>query len=157
MFTKILTPIQDIATDQLVFEKALAIAKQHETKVMLLHVFSSDAKAQPALPSPVLYRYPMVTTELMKDYQKQWEETENQGLEMLKDLTERAQAAGITAEFSQNIGSVGNMICKMAANWGADLIVIRQPERSQLNELLLGSNSNYVLHHAPCAVLAIPR
>lgn len=154
MFTKILAPIQNLENDELVFEQALTLAKEKQGMLMLLHVFSPNEQT-PLLPSPVLYRYPIVTDELMKNYQQRWEETENEGLKMLKALSERAEAAGVTPEFSQNVGPVGPVVCTMAKNWGADLIVIRQPDRSKLEELLTGSNSHYVLHHAPCQVLTV--
>ncbi len=38
---------------------------------------------------------------------------------------------------------------------GADLIVVGRRGRSGLSELILGSASNYVLHHAPCSVLTL--
>ncbi|MEM9903707.1 MAG: universal stress protein [Cyanobacteria bacterium P01_D01_bin.44] len=155
MFTKILAPIQTMATDQVVFDKALAMAQQHQAGLMLLHVFSPEMRTPPALSNPALYNYPMVNDELMQAYRQRWEDTENQGLEMLKVLAEKAQAAGVSAEFSQNLGNVGHVICGMAENWGADLIVIRQPDRSKLDELFLGSISNYVLHHAACSVLTV--
>lgn len=156
MFTKILAPIQEIFTDRPVFDSALALAKQNQARLMLLHVFFPQAKAFPAMPNPTLYQYPMVTDELMKNYQQRWEETETQGLEMLKGLAEEAQAAGICVEFSQNLGSPDRVICHMAENWEADLIVIRQPDRSQLSEVFWGGISSYVLHHANCPVLAVP-
>lgn len=155
MFKKILAPIQNLENDEVVFEQALALAKENNAGLMLLHVFAPNDPSLPGLASPVLYRYPLVTDELMKGFQGRWEETENQGLEMLKGLSDRAQAAGITPEFSQNVGSVGSVVCHLADNWGADLVVIRQPDRSKLDELLLGSVSHYILHHAPCAVLTV--
>jgi nucleotide-binding universal stress UspA family protein len=156
MFTKILAPIQTTLTDQVVFDTALALAQQNQAGLMLLHVFSPEMKTTPALPNPTLYRYPLVTDELMLNYRQRWEETENQGLAMLKSLADQAQAAGVSVEFSQNFGNIGSVICHLAESWDADLIVIRQPDRSKLDELFLGSTSNYVLHHAPCPVLAIP-
>lgn len=155
MFKKILAPIQNVETDEAVFEQALALAKENTAGLMLLHVFTPSDPSLPGLPNPVLYRYPLVTDELMKGFQARWEETESQGLEMLKDLSDRAQAAGVTPEFSQNVGPVGSVVCHLADNWGADLVVIRQPDRSKLDELLLGSVSHYILHHAPCAVLTV--
>ena len=120
---------------------------------MLLNVLS--AGASPALPNPSLYRYPLVTDELMKNYQKKWADEESLGLKMLKSLSEQAKAAGVSAEFSQNFGNVGRVICHMAENWEADLIVIRRPDKSKMDELFLGSISNYVLHHAICPVLSV--
>ena len=155
VFTKILAPIQSQETDQVVFDQGLALAQQNQASLMLLHVFSPEMKNTPALPNPTLYRYPLVTDELMRTYQQRWEETENQGLDTLKRFAEKAQASGIDAEFSQNFGNVGRVICDMASNWSADLIIIRQPDRSKLDELFLGSISNYVLHHAPCSVLTV--
>ncbi|MEL6139603.1 MAG: universal stress protein [Cyanobacteria bacterium J06628_6] len=153
MFTKILAPIQDTTTDQVVFERALDMAKQQQAGLMLLNVLS--AGTSPALPNPSLYRYPLVTDELMSNYQKKWADEENRGLEMLKSLSEKAQAAGVNVEFSQNFGNVGRVICHMAENWEADLIVIRQPDKSKMDELFLGSISNYVLHNASCPVLSV--
>ncbi|MGF1514583.1 MAG: universal stress protein [Elainellaceae cyanobacterium] len=155
-FSKILAPIQTTMTDQVVFNQALALAQQNQASLMLLHVFSPEMKSTPTLPNPVLYRYPLVTDELMRDYRQRWEEVENEGLSMLKDFAAQAQSAGVEVEFSQNFGSIGNMICHMAKNWNADLIVIRQPNRSKLDELFLGSVSHYVLHHATCPVLTVP-
>ncbi|MEM6598545.1 MAG: universal stress protein [Cyanobacteria bacterium P01_C01_bin.69] len=50
---------------------------------------------------------------------------------------------------------MGSVVCHLTDNWGADLIVIHQPVRSKLDELLLGSVSHYILHHAPCAVMTV--
>lgn len=47
------------------------------------------------------------------------------------------------------------MICELARNWNADLIILGRRGRTGLSELLLGSVSNYVLHHAPCSVLTV--
>ena len=156
MFSKILAPIQDTVSDQIVFDKALALAQQSQGGLMLLHVISDDVRSTPMLPNPTLYRYPVITDELMQDYRQRWEDIENQGLDMLKTLAQQAETAGVRAEFTQNVGSTGHVICHMADNWGADLVVIRQPDRSKLDEFFLGSISNYVVHHAPCPVLAIP-
>ncbi len=156
MFSKILAPIQDPVSDRAVFNNALALAKQNQATLMLLHVFSPEAENSLALPDDNLYRYPIITDELMKNYQQRWESIENQGLEMLQKLAKEAETDGVTVEFSQNMGSVNRVICNMAKNWGADLIVIRCPDRSKLDEFFLGSISSYVLHHAPCPVLAVP-
>ncbi len=55
----------------------------------------------------------------------------------------------------QNLGDPGRIICEIARDCDADLIVMGRGNHSGLNEFFLGSVSNYVLHHAPCSVLAV--
>lgn len=88
MFKKILARIQNLENDELMFEQALILAKENNAGLMLLHVFAPSDPSVPVLPNPVLYHYPLVTDELMKRFQSRWEERENQGLEMLKGLSD---------------------------------------------------------------------
>ena len=51
------------------------------------------------------------------------------------------------------MGDPGDNICELAEELEADLIIVGRKDRSGLEELLLGSVSSDVVHHAPCAVL----
>ncbi|HEY9644334.1 MAG TPA: universal stress protein, partial [Coleofasciculaceae cyanobacterium] len=88
-------------------------------------------------------------------YQQQWQEFEARGLEFLKLHAQMASKENVKAEFTQIPGHPGRMICELAQNWQADLIIVGRRGRSGLSEFFLGSVSNYVLHHAPCEVLTI--
>ena len=46
----------------------------------------------------------------------------------------------------------GQVICEMATEWGADLIVIGYCREWELKKLVLGSVCNYVTRHADCSV-----
>ncbi len=48
---------------------------------------------------------------------------------------------------------IGRQICECADEHGVDLIVIGSHGSSHTGELLLGSVSQYVLHHASCPVM----
>jgi len=61
-------------------------------------------------------------------YREQWH-FEKQGLELPRSRTDEANAAGVNAEFTQNI-SPGRTICDLARTWGADLIVMGRRGRS---------------------------
>lgn len=50
-------------------------------------------------------------------------------------------------------GSPGVVICEAADAF--DLVVLGASGRTQLSELLLGSTSAHVVHHAPCHVLVL--
>lgn len=52
-------------------------------------------------------------------------------------------------------GQPAREICRYAEREGVDLIVMGSRGRSQFGELLLGSVSSQVMHHAPCAVTIV--
>ena len=52
-------------------------------------------------------------------------------------------------------GDVPEAICRTAEDEGADIIVLTSRPGGALRRLWRGSVSNYVLRHAPCAVLVV--
>ncbi len=52
-------------------------------------------------------------------------------------------------------GMPGSSICELAQNWGAHLIVLGRWERQGMTEVMMGSVSNYVIHHEPCSGLVV--
>ncbi|OUL17377.1 universal stress protein [Nostoc sp. 106C] len=153
MFTKILVAIDRSPMGKQVFEQALALAKVTGANLMLLHVLSAEEDGSPYAPLLSNFDYyPGVGSQSFEHYQKQWDNFKNEGIQLLQSLCAQANTSGINAEFTQQVGSPGRLISQLAANWGADLIVMGRRGRSGLKELFLGSVSNYVLHHAPCSV-----
>jgi nucleotide-binding universal stress UspA family protein len=155
MFKKILVAIN--IHDLNIFEQALGLAKASGADLMLLHVLSLDAEDDPSTsvyPASLGY-FPELNSQIMSRYQERWKSREEEGIVLLRSLTEEATAAGIATEFSQNLGSPGKTICTIAKNWGADLIVMGRRGLSGVEEFLVGSSSNYVMHHAPCSVLVV--
>ena len=61
----------------------------------------------------------------------------------------------MSADYEQIYGNPAKTICRVAKNNDIDLIVIGRRGRSGISELMMGSVSNYVLHHAPCSVLIV--
>ncbi|MGH8003018.1 MAG: universal stress protein [Brasilonema sp.] len=158
MFHKILAALDASEMGNLVFEQALGLAKKTEASVMLLHVLSAEEEGSPYMPMlSSVDCYPGLGVQNIEFYQKQWDAYETEGLKMLRLRASEALSAGVNAEFTQNLGSPGRIICHLARSWGADLIVIGRRGRSGLTEFLLGSVSNYVLHHAPCSVFVVHR
>ncbi|MEP0870637.1 universal stress protein [Trichocoleus desertorum AS-A10] len=155
MYRRILVAIDHSSISRQAFEQALALAKLTEANLMLLHVLSYEEEGSPRLPVLTGFdAYPgMIRTQALELYQQQWQNYEGQGLAMLRSRAQEAADAGVRVEFTQSPGSPGRAICALARTWGADLILVGRRGRSGLSELFLGSVSNYVLHHAPCAVL----
>lgn len=157
MFNKILVAIDASEMADLVFERALSLAKLSKASLSLLHVLSAEEENSPMpVPYDIFDLYPAAGNELtLETWRQQWEAFVQQGLDLLKQRTEKAKNAGIEAEYIQISGSPGRAICQVARDRQADLIVLGHRGLSGLSEIFLGSVSNYVLHHAPCSVLTV--
>jgi nucleotide-binding universal stress UspA family protein len=156
MFKKILAAIDASGSSKVVFDEALSLAKLNNAQLMLVHVLSPLDEGYPTLMFPgAADVYPNLYEETIKSYRSQWHDFEEQNLDVLRSLATEASNNGIIAEFSQNTGDAGKTICNVARSWQADLIVMGRRGHKGLSELLLGSVSNYVMHHAFCSVLTI--
>ncbi|MGG6263001.1 universal stress protein [Leptolyngbya sp. AN03gr2] len=149
MFHKILVAIDHSDSTPIIFSQALALAKTNQAELMIFHALAPFDEVYPSDP------YVGIPQSITQSYLKRWQEREQAGIEKLRSLKEQADKAGISTEFSQNIGDPGKVICTLAKTWNADLIVIGRRGLSGFREFWLGSVSNYVLHHAPCHVLTI--
>lgn len=156
MFKKILVALDRSDMGKQVFEQALSLAKLTSASLMLLHVLSPDEDGIPdVMVISQMDYYPGWGDDSMKRYIQKLEVHKNEGLEMLQAFCAQANTENINTEFSQNVGSPGKVICNFAKEWNADLIVIGRRGLSGITEFLIGSVSNYVLHHAPCSVYII--
>jgi nucleotide-binding universal stress UspA family protein len=157
MLQNILVALDDSYHAPHVFETALTLAKAMGSRLMILHVLSSSDKTSPNLPimidSP--YYSAGISSSAWEAYQDLWQKYEEQGLAMLQSCTETALKTGVTAEFSQKVGSPDRVICELAHHLNSDLIVLGRRGYFGLNEFILGSVSNYVLHHAACSVFVV--
>jgi nucleotide-binding universal stress UspA family protein len=156
MFKKILVALDSSSLRQVVFDQALELAQATGASLLLLHVLSAYEEGSPGIPirSYQAY-YPVLDDATWKDYQKRWETFEANRLAMLKREADLAQAAGVTVEFTQAAGDPANTICNLAKSLEVDLIMLGSHQRKGLGELLLGSVSNHVMHHAPCSVMVV--
>lgn len=158
MFNRILVPIDHSTASKPLLDKAILLAKAAEADLMLLHVLSPDENGSPGLPMyPQLSYSPALDESVWEVYQERWKAYENKHLEQLKLCVQRATDEGVHAELTQKPGMPGKVICDLARTWNADLIVMGSRGRSGLSELLLGSVSNYVTHHAPCSVMLVKK
>lgn len=163
MLKKILVTIDRSPANKKVFDEAFFLAKTTKAKLILLHVLSAEEPGSPimSLYPPVGddYHYIHLNSEITQManqmYHKQWKAFETEGINMLRSFADIAIAEGIETEFTQITGHPSSTICEFAQSCYADVIVIGRRGHSGLREMLLGSVSNYVVHHAPCSVLLV--
>ncbi|BCS96458.1 hypothetical protein DSLASN_20900 [Desulfoluna limicola] len=73
----------------------------------------------------------------------------------LQGLCILAKGKGIKTRTHVAIGKPGEDIVEFAGDLGADLIILGRTNRGTIADLLLGSASNYVVHHAQCSILLV--
>lgn len=69
--------------------------------------------------------------------------------------TDFCQQAGLASTPRFEFGDPKTTICEVAKQEAIDLIIIGSHGYGRVERLLLGSVSDYVVHHAPCPVLVI--
>ena len=156
MVAKILVALDNSPISNKIFQDALMLARSQSAELMLVHILSTQSTDSP--PDPRMLSLGMdvqLSLDWVQSYQQQWESFEQESLEMLKSLAAEATAAGITAEVTQTYGNPGRTLCELAKTWNADLVVLGRRGKSQIAELLLGSTSNYAIHHLPCSVYVV--
>jgi nucleotide-binding universal stress UspA family protein len=157
MLQKILITIGDAPESVHVLSAGLDLAEKFQAQVLLLHVLNPLVKhGFGGVDSPLVGgMLPIINDASIRQYIEEWKKYEVQGMERLQSIVQDARKRGIEAEILQSFGDVGPMICDAAKNWSAEAIVMGRNQQSALNEFILGSTSNYVLHHAFCSVLII--
>jgi nucleotide-binding universal stress UspA family protein len=75
--------------------------------------------------------------------------------ELFEGMRRRAEARGIDLETRILVGHAAEQILRLAADTGADLIVVGHRGRSAIREWLFGSTSRRVVSHASCSVLVV--
>ncbi len=157
MFDKILVALNPQDSDTALFEEAIALAKATDAQLKLVSILTSDGYGSPpAIAYPGLTGYAIALEEsAWQDYQKCYQNYQEKDLTKLRDFCEQAITAGVRAEFIQHSSSPGRAICAVAQSWAADWIMVGSRGRKGLSEMLLGSVSNYVMHHATCSVMVV--
>ncbi|WP_346292407.1 universal stress protein [Sphaerothrix gracilis] len=153
---RILAAIEKSDLSQAALQEAIALAKALSARLLLLHVLSGNESGYPETPAlPSLPYYSEFDETLWRNYRQDCQTFSNRYREWLGREAETAREAGITVDYDQLSGQPGRAICDFAKSWNADLIILGSRRRTGLSELLLGSVSNYVMHHASCSVLIV--
>jgi nucleotide-binding universal stress UspA family protein len=74
---------------------------------------------------------------------------------MLQKFCAKTNNANINTDFIQKVGSLVSIICNLAKEWNADLIIMGLQGLFGIRELLISSASTLVLHNASYSVYTI--
>jgi nucleotide-binding universal stress UspA family protein len=154
-FKKILLAIDDSKYTENLFKQGLEVAKIHQADLML---FRCIPNKDLAVINSIPYEIGLGIQNVNYNYQEEQEKLNRvteENLEKIKHECEIATNHQLKIEYKYTIGDPGACICETAQDWSASMIVIGRKGHSAFVEALLGSVSNYVIHHAHCAVLVI--
>jgi nucleotide-binding universal stress UspA family protein len=154
---KILLAIGDSSDSAQILESGLSLAEKLGAEILILHVLDPLVPhGLSAVESPLVGGVlPMIDDRVIEQFIEARNEYERKGIERLQTYAAQARSCGVTADTLQNYGDSGPLICEAAKNWAADAILMGRNQKSILNEVFVGSTSNYVVHHAPCDVIVI--
>ena len=137
-------------------QSAIAFAQSCHAELKLVHVL---VNSEPDAPQFSGYfggpLYPTISTTVIESYQTAWNQFVDHAQSLLNQQVETACQYGITATGTLLYGNPGAKLCETARDWEADLLIVGSRGLSGISELLIGSVSNHVLHHAPCSVLVV--
>ena len=167
MFNKILVALDDSVIGEQVLERAISLSKVLGANLMLLHVTAPIFDPYPVPPRETVGEVdlPLHMTSIGA-YIENLQIRNKLGLELIQTYAKQAKAAlypdseqipdaTIQIETNHKFGTPGRTICDVAREWNADLIVVGRRGLRGIAEMVLGSVSNYVVHHAPCTVLLL--
>jgi nucleotide-binding universal stress UspA family protein len=83
------------------------------------------------------------------------EELKTKGKKMLEQCEKIAARNNILIKTTSELGDPAKIIIKLANSNDYDLIIMGSRGRSAFKELLLGSVSQKVVHHAKCPVMVV--
>ena len=155
IYQRIVAAIDRSPLGPMVFQQSLEMAKKEGAKLLLCHGVPVRTHIEPTLGFGIggtsVY-WEQTTLDLFSEELK----TELQDAEAwLQQMQAEANACDIPTEYAFQMAEPGSYTCEVAQKWEADLIIVGRRGLQGINEILLGSTSNYVVHHAPCSVLVV--
>ena len=137
MFSRILVAIDGSESAKKAFEKSIYLAQKCNSKLDLVHVVPCELGGDSA-----------TTFELI-------DELKTKAEKMLEECKIQATKSGVPIEIMVTQGDPSQVIIEIAKTKRYDLIIMGTRGKSAFQELLIGSVSQKVMHHASCPVMVV--
>jgi nucleotide-binding universal stress UspA family protein len=154
MFERILVPLDGSEHSLRALEMAKQIAKEFGGKITLIHVYSVAVRPI-IVPEPSTFSPAGVSVITAEEASKVAEAVREAGRRVLAEGEQKAKAEKVQVETMLVEGHTVQEIVRAAKEGKLDLIVIGAKGISRIRELLLGSVTDGVIHHAACPVLIV--
>ncbi len=137
-----------------VFQEALDIAQKCDSKLMLFNCINSFFISESIISVGTIGDVDIYGT-LKQQHKQRLQQEFDRTQAWLEAYCQQANIRKISAELRYKCGDAGKEVCNLASEWDADLILLGRRGHRGITEIVIGSVSNYVLHHAPCSVLVV--
>ncbi|MEB3274863.1 MAG: universal stress protein [Prochlorothrix sp.] len=152
-YQRILTAIDRSAQASAIFAQSCALAQQTQAQWQIAHCIpGSQQEDRIAQASAMELDLSLM---LWESQQQQHHHQEAEAQHWLQEYGQQAKALDLHPHLCTGLGNPGPWLCQLAQDWQADLIIIGRRGHQTVQELLFGSVSSYVVHHAPCCVLVV--
>ncbi len=138
MFKQILVGFDGSESAKRAFQAALHLASESGGSVLALTVVRAPEAA-----------------ELEGEVDAALRETNGMLAKAIGWAKQQAQQAGATCAFKKQIGHPAELITRVAGEGKFDLLVIGRRGHSPVKHWLVGSTTDRIVDHAPCAVLIV--
>jgi len=138
LFSKILVAVDGSESAKKAFEKSIFLAQKCNSKLDVIHVVLDSTYGGDSA----------TTFELI-------EELKENGMKLLEQCRHQALEHGILVETLLKLGDYSQVIIDTANKNDYDLIMMGSRGMSVFKELLVGSVSFKVMHHAKCPVMVV--
>lgn len=152
-FKRILAAIDRSNSAKDVFNRALALAKQNHSHLILTHCTSLKTMEQ--MGTLIDAGFGLVSSAKLRQLSREHDEHVHEAYRWLCNYALEAQAQGVLAEIVYEVGEASVQICHLAQQLNADLILIGSSGKASLRQRLWGSKTEYVVRHAPCCLIVV--
>ena len=147
MFKTILCPIDLKPRSKMALRKAINIAHQFNSKIILLNIHEEFRSKEQMVMSRVS------VSQLGNEFKKIALDAKNDMKSLVKDL----EADNIDCEYLLRDGKPHEIIVKISKEKSTDLIVMGTNGKDSLSDLLVGTTTQKVVEKSICPVLVIPK
>jgi nucleotide-binding universal stress UspA family protein len=147
MIEKILFPIDGSENSQKAFNHVVEIAKNFASTVVIIHAYE--------LPSEISIiggRYGNTYASLLNDVEQN---LLTHGQFIIKEAKEQIKDQGLNAETLLVRGAAGPAIVRAISTENCEMVIMSSKGTGALERFLVGSVSDYVIHHTKAPVLLV--
>jgi nucleotide-binding universal stress UspA family protein len=149
---KILVAVDETESGHEALQQALRLIAHQEIALILLRV-EEPLAVPPTSPIPGVFGGdPMLA---MPQTEELVEIAEKRTMSALHWAEKICQQAGIPYSSRSELGDPKHVICDVAKQEACSLVIVGSHRHGLIDRVLLGSVSDYVVHHAHCAVLVV--